>query len=47
MPKMSNSRRKKIQARQRKATNILNRESKVAKRQRNDAKSGPSSGHVR
>ena len=44
MPKMSNSRRKKIQARQRKATNILNRESKVAKRQRNDAKSGKAAG---
>ena len=37
MPKMSNSRRKKIQAKQRKATNILKREAKIAKRKRNSA----------
>ena len=32
MPKMSNSRRKKIQARQRQALNLLRRERKAAKR---------------
>jgi hypothetical protein len=35
MPKMSDARRKKIQARQRKATNALKRAAKVAKRKRN------------
>lgn len=35
MPTMSNSRRKKIQARQRKAKNTLKREAKIAKRERN------------
>ena len=35
MPKMTNSRRKKIQAKQRKATNTLKREAKIAKRTRN------------
>lgn len=35
MPKMSDSRRKKIQAKQRKATNAANRASKAAKRKRN------------
>jgi hypothetical protein len=35
MPKMSDARRKKIQARQRKATNTLKRAAKVAKRKRN------------
>lgn len=38
MPKMSNSRRKKIQAKQRKALNTLRREGKIAKRERNGAK---------
>ncbi len=37
MPKMSDSRRKKIQAKQRKALNTLKREAKVAKRKRNSA----------
>jgi len=37
MPKMSNSRRKKIQARQRKLNNTLRREAKIAKRARNKA----------
>ena len=32
MPKMTDSRRKKIQAKQRKATNALKREAKAAKR---------------
>lgn len=40
MPKMSDSRRKRIQAKQRKATNALQRVAKVAKRKRNSAKSG-------
>jgi hypothetical protein len=35
MPTMSNQRRKRIQARQRKARNILKREAKAAKRERN------------
>lgn len=39
MPKMSDSRRKAIQAKQRKATNAQKRAAKVAKRERN-AKSG-------
>ena len=38
MPKMSDSRRKRIQARQRKATNALRRAAKLAKRQRNRSK---------
>ena len=37
MPTMSNSRRKKIQARQRKAENKIKREAKIAKRERNKA----------
>ena len=37
MPKMSDSRRKRIQVKQRKALNILKREAKVAKRKRNSA----------
>ena len=40
MPKMSNSRRKAIQAKQRKATNTLNRVNKAAKIKRNSAKAG-------
>jgi hypothetical protein len=40
MPKMSDSRRKRIQAKQRKATNALQRAAKVAKRNRNNAKRG-------
>ena len=40
MPKMSDTRRKRIQAKQRKATNALQRAAKVAKRERNSAKSG-------
>jgi hypothetical protein len=35
MPTMSNSRRKQIQAKQRKATNALKRAAKIAKRSRN------------
>ena len=35
MPKMSDSRRKKIQAKQRKLTNAAQREAKIAKRKRN------------
>ena len=35
MPKMSNTRRKRIQAKQRKATNALHRANKLAKRIRN------------
>jgi|EndMetStandDraft_3_1072993.scaffolds.fasta_scaffold22817_5 hypothetical protein len=38
MPKMSDSRRKQIQAKQRKAKNALLREGKVAKRTRNNPK---------
>lgn len=37
MPTMSNSRRKKIQARQRKAKNDLKRVGKITKRERNKA----------
>lgn len=44
MPKMSDARRKRIQAKQRKATNALRREAKVAKRARNIAKAGAPSG---
>jgi len=40
MPKMSDSRRKRIQANQRKSTNALQRAAKVAKRKRNSAKAG-------
>jgi hypothetical protein len=40
MPKMSDSRRKRIQAKQRKATNALKRASKEVKRKRNFAKRG-------
>ncbi len=40
MPNLSDSRRKRIQAKQRKATNALQRAAKVAKRERNSAKSG-------
>jgi hypothetical protein len=38
MPTMSDSRRKRIQAKQRKANNIRKRETKIAKRKRNSAK---------
>ena len=38
MPKMSDSRRKHLQAKQRKAKNALQREAKVAKRTRNSTK---------
>lgn len=44
MPKMSDSRRKRIQAKQRKATNALERAAKVAKRKRNSAKPGTAAG---
>jgi hypothetical protein len=44
MPKMSDSRRKRIQAKQRKATNALQRAAKVAKRKRNSAKPGTAAG---
>ena len=37
MPTMTDGRRKKIQARQRKAKNALKREAKIAKRERNQA----------
>ncbi len=40
MPKMGDSRRKAIQAKQRKATNALRRAAKIAKRQRNSTKAG-------
>jgi hypothetical protein len=40
MPKMSDSRRKAIQAKQRKATNALQRAAKLAKRNRKSAKPG-------
>ena len=38
LPKMSDNRRKRIQAKQRKATNILKRATKAAKQVRNSAK---------
>jgi hypothetical protein len=38
MPTMSNSRRKAIQAKQRKATNAMKRVAKIAKRERNAKK---------
>lgn len=38
MPKMSDSRRKRIQAKQRKATNALQRTAKAAKRDRKSPK---------
>ncbi len=44
MPKMSDSRRKRIQAKQRKATNALQRAAKAAKRSRNGAKPGSAAG---
>jgi len=44
MPKMSDSRRKRIQAKQRKATNALQRATKLAKRKRNASKSGAAAG---
>src|SRR5262245_31480697 len=44
MPKMSDSRRKRIQAKQRKATNALQRAAKIAKRERNNAKPGAAAG---
>jgi hypothetical protein len=40
MPKMSDSRRKRIQAKQRKATNALQRATKLAKRKRNASRAG-------
>lgn len=40
MPTMSDARRKRIQARQRKAENALRRAAKIAKRKRNHSKSG-------
>jgi len=40
MPTMSDSRRKRIQAKQRKATNALKRAAKAAKRKRNSALGG-------
>jgi len=40
MPTMSDARRKRIQAKQRKATNALQRAAKVAKRKRNAAEPG-------
>jgi hypothetical protein len=44
MPKMSDSRRKRIQAKQRKATNALQRAAKLAKRKRDSAKPGTAAG---
>jgi hypothetical protein len=44
MPKMSDSRRKRIQAKQRKATNAVQRAAKLAKRERNSAKPGKAAG---
>jgi hypothetical protein len=40
MPKMTDSRRKSIQAKQRKVTNALQRVAKIAKRKRNSATRG-------
>jgi hypothetical protein len=40
MPKMSDSRRKRIQAKQRKAKNASQRATKLAKRERNSARRG-------
>ncbi len=40
MPTMSDARRKRIQAKQRKATNAMKRASKAAKRRRNSGKAG-------
>lgn len=40
MPTMSNLRRRKIQARQRKAENAAKREAKIAKKARNEKKAG-------
>ena len=42
MPKMGDSRRKKIQAKQRKATNARLRAARIAKRQRNSKKASAS-----
>ena len=44
MPKMSDQRRKRIQAKQRKATNALQRAVRAAKRSRNSAKRGAAAG---
>jgi hypothetical protein len=44
MPKMSDTRRKRIQAKQRKTTNALQRVAKAAKRARNSAKRGTAAG---
>ena len=44
MPKMSDSRRKRIQSKQRKATNALHRATKLAKRKRNASQSGIAAG---
>jgi len=44
MPKMGDARRKKIQAKQRKATNARLRAAKIAKRQRNSARAGAAAG---
>ena len=44
MPKMSDTRRKRIQANQRKATNAVKRAAKLAKRARNSAKPGKAAG---
>jgi hypothetical protein len=43
MPKMSDSRRKRIQARQRKMENAEKRAAKIAKRERNSGKAGQAS----
>ena len=42
MPKMGDSRRKKIQARQRKLANAASRAAKIAKRERNSKKASAS-----
>jgi hypothetical protein len=47
MPKMSDSRRKRIQAKQRKAMNALQRAAKAVKRERNSAKPGAAAGRPR
>lgn len=44
MPTMSDARRKRIQAKQRKASNALKREAKIAKRLRNSGASNPAKG---
>ena len=46
MPKMSDQRRKSIQAKQRKIANAASRAAKIAKRNRNSAKPGVARPHA-